>query len=71
VVHLPDDCDDVQLMHLARLQQIDIRPLSAYFIAPPIKRGVVAGYGYLPLEEIAAAATKLAKLINEHLESLS
>ena len=71
VVHLPDDCDDVQLMHLARLQQIDIRPLSAYFIAPPIKRGIVVGYGYLPLEEIVAAATKLAKLINEHIESLN
>ena len=69
VVHLPDYCDDIKLVAEARLQQIDIRPLSTYYIAPSVSRGVVVGYGYMPLEEIVPAASRLAKLINKHLSS--
>ena len=67
VVHLPDYCDDVKLVTEAMLQQIDIRPLSTYYIAAPITRGVVVGYGYMPLEDIVEAASRLAKLINSHM----
>jgi len=72
VIHLPDFCDDVKLAHDARLQQIDIRPLSSYYIASPKvapqrSRGVVVGYGYMPLEQIVPAATRLADLVNRHM----
>jgi GntR family transcriptional regulator / MocR family aminotransferase len=67
VIHLPDFCDDVKLAADARLQQIDIRPLSSYYIAPPVARGVVVGYGYMPLNEIVPAATRLADLVNRHM----
>ena len=67
VVHLPDYCDDVKLVAEARLQQIDIRPLSAYYIAPPVTRGVVVGYGYMPLGKIVEAAMRLATLVNKHI----
>ncbi len=67
VIHLPDFCDDVKLANDARLEQIDIRPLSAYYVAPPVTRGVVVGYGYMPLEQIVPAATRLADLVNRHM----
>jgi len=65
VIHLPDHCDDAKIASEARLQQIDIRPLSAYYIASPVTRGVVIGYGYLPLSEIVPAAKRLAALVNQ------
>lgn len=68
VIHLPDFCDDVKLAIEARLQQIDIRPLSAYYVAPPVTRGVVVGYGYMPLAQIVPAATRLADLVNRHID---
>ncbi|MGQ0442534.1 MAG: MocR-like pyridoxine biosynthesis transcription factor PdxR [Methylophilaceae bacterium] len=67
VIHLPDYCDDVKLAAEARLQHIDIRPLSSYYIASPAARGVVVGYGYMPLNEIVPAAIKLANLVNQHM----
>lgn len=67
VVHLPIDCDDVALANAARLQQIDVRPLSVYYVAAPVTRGVVVGYGYLPLAQIVPAAKRLAELVNQHI----
>jgi GntR family transcriptional regulator / MocR family aminotransferase len=67
VVHLPIDCDDVLLAHEARQQQIDVRPLSAYYVTPPVSRGIVVGYGYLPLAQIVPAAKRLADLVNKHI----
>jgi len=67
VIHLPDHCDDTKIANEARMQQIDIRPLSAYYIAPPVARGVVIGYGYLPLSDIVPAAKRLAMLVNQHI----
>jgi GntR family transcriptional regulator / MocR family aminotransferase len=67
VVHLPHQCDDVALVNEAMQKKIDIRPLSAYYIAAPVSRGIVVGYGYLPLELIVPAATLLAEIINRHI----
>lgn len=67
VIHLPARCDDVKLANQARLQNIDIRPLSAYYVSAAVTRGVVIGYGYLPLADIVPAATKLAQLVNHHI----
>ena len=67
VIHLPASCDDVKLANQARLQNIDIRPLSAYYVSTAVTRGVVIGYGYLPLADIVPAATRLAQLVNHHI----
>jgi GntR family transcriptional regulator/MocR family aminotransferase len=67
VVHLPKDCNDVVLANEARQQQIDVRPLSAYYVVPPVTRGIVVGYGYLPLAQIVPAAKRLAELVNKHI----
>lgn len=67
VIHLPATCDDVKLAAQARLQNIDIRPLSAYYVSTAVTRGVVIGYGYLPLADIVPAATRLAQLVNHHI----
>jgi GntR family transcriptional regulator/MocR family aminotransferase len=67
VVHLPKDCNDVVLANEARHQQIDVRPLSAYYVVPPVTRGIVVGYGYLPLAQIVPAAKRLAELVNKHI----
>jgi GntR family transcriptional regulator/MocR family aminotransferase len=67
VIHLPQHCDDVAVAAEARQHQLDVRSLSAYYIAAPVTRGIVVGYGYLPLEQIAPSAQRLATLINHHI----
>ncbi len=37
------------------------------YVAPPVTRGVVVGYGYMLLNEIVPAATRLADLVNKHM----
>lgn len=67
VVHLPDTCDDAALCREAAGYGLDVRPLSGYFIAPPLRRGIVVGYGYTPTEQIVLYARLLAKLVNQAL----
>jgi GntR family transcriptional regulator/MocR family aminotransferase len=68
VIHLPARCDDAALVAAARRRQIDVKPLSAYYVAPPVTRGLVVGYGYTPLEQIVPSAQKLAELVNRHIQ---
>lgn len=65
VIHLPTACDDVALAAAARARQISVKPLSGYFFAPPVNRGLVLGYGYTPLNALAPAARTLAEIINQ------
>jgi GntR family transcriptional regulator/MocR family aminotransferase len=67
VIHLPARCDDAALVAAARRRHIDVKPLSAYYVAPPVTRGLVVGYGYTPLEQIVPSAEKLAELVNRHM----
>ncbi|GAB3773458.1 PLP-dependent aminotransferase family protein [Ramlibacter monticola] len=64
VIHLPDDCDDVEIAVAAGRKKLAVKPLSGYYFAPPASRGLVVGYGYTPLEALAPAAKILANLVN-------
>ncbi len=67
VIRLPQQCDDVALVAEAWRQRIDVKPLSAYYLAPPVARGLVVGYGYTPLDETVPSAKRLAELVNRHI----
>jgi GntR family transcriptional regulator/MocR family aminotransferase len=67
VIRLPAHCDDAALVAEAWRQRIDVKPLSAYYVAPPVTRGLVVGYGYTPLDEIVPSAERLAALVNHHI----
>jgi GntR family transcriptional regulator/MocR family aminotransferase len=67
VINLPADCDDRAISEAARAQGLDVKSISAYFLAEADKRGLVVGYGYTPMEQIAPSAGRLARLINQHL----
>jgi GntR family transcriptional regulator/MocR family aminotransferase len=67
VIRLPPQCDDAALVAEAWRQRIDVKPLSAYYVAPPVARGLVVGYGYTPLDEIVPSAKRLAELVNRHI----
>ena len=67
VIHLPDHCDDNALVATAHRHHFNIKPLSAYYVAPPVTRGIVVAYGYMPLNLIPQAAMRLAELVNNHI----
>lgn len=67
VIHLPGNCDDALLAAEAQRRQLNVKPLSSYYMAPPVTRGVVIGYGYTPLEQIMPSALGLARLVNRHI----
>ncbi len=53
----------------ARLKRADerlfLRPLSRYLLAPPVKKGLVIGYAYVPTDAVSLGGRKLARLILE------
>jgi GntR family transcriptional regulator/MocR family aminotransferase len=71
VIRLPPHCDDVALVAEAWRQRIDVKPLSAYYLAPPVARGLVVGYGYTPLDETVPSAKRLAELVNRHIAAMA
>jgi len=62
-LHLPNDMDDLALA--ARIGQLGmiVRPLSAYCLGRKDAKGLVIGYGYAPLIDIARYGPLLAKAI--------
>jgi GntR family transcriptional regulator/MocR family aminotransferase len=63
VLELPDDVDDVALEKLAAESGIQVKALSAYYLAPPVRRGLLVGYAYCTPEKIAEFAPLLAAVI--------
>ncbi|NGZ86831.1 MocR-like pyridoxine biosynthesis transcription factor PdxR [Duganella aceris] len=63
VLELPDDVDDVALEQRAADAGIQVKALSAYFLKPPVRRGLLVGYAYCTLEKIAECAPLLAAII--------
>ncbi len=63
VVELPDDVDDVALERLAAEAGIQVKALSAYYLAPPVKRGLLVGYAYCTAEKISHYGRLLASVI--------
>ncbi|SFU97487.1 MocR-like pyridoxine biosynthesis transcription factor PdxR [Pseudoduganella namucuonensis] len=63
VVELPDWADDVALQALAREAGLSVYPLSSYYLAPPVRRGLLVGYAYVTPEKIAYYGKLLASVI--------
>ncbi|GAB2848271.1 PLP-dependent aminotransferase family protein [Pseudoduganella ginsengisoli] len=67
VVELPDWADDAALHALAREAGLAVNALSAYYLAPPVRKGLLAGYAYVTEEKIKRYGKVLATLIRDNL----
>ncbi|RJG20901.1 MocR-like pyridoxine biosynthesis transcription factor PdxR [Massilia cavernae] len=63
VVELPDHVDDTALEKLAMESGIHVRALSTYYLAPPVRRGLLVGYAYVTPEKITHYGKVLASVI--------
>lgn len=63
VVELPDWADDVALQRLARDAGLSVNALSAYYLAPPVRKGLIVGYAYVTEEKIERHGKGLAAVI--------
>jgi GntR family transcriptional regulator/MocR family aminotransferase len=63
VVELPDHVDDVALEKLAAESGIQVKALSNYYLAPPVRRGLLVGYAYCTPEKISYYGRLLASVI--------
>ncbi len=63
VVELPENADDVALEKLAAESGIQVKALSTYYLAPPVRRGLLVGYAYVTPEKIAYYGKLLAAVI--------
>ncbi|WP_374592358.1 PLP-dependent aminotransferase family protein [Aquabacterium sp.] len=69
VIGLPASCPDTPLCAEAARQGLDVRPLSAYYMGPPRRQGLVVGFGYTPLDQVETHAGELARLVNAALRN--
>ncbi len=63
VVELPDRVDDVALEKLADESGIHVKALSSYYLAPPVRKGLLVGYAYCTPEKITYYGRLLAAVI--------
>jgi GntR family transcriptional regulator/MocR family aminotransferase len=63
VVELPDHVDDVALEKLAAESGIAVKALSTYYLAPPVRRGLLVGYAYVTPDKIVYYGKLLAAVI--------
>jgi GntR family transcriptional regulator/MocR family aminotransferase len=63
VVELPAHVDDVALEKLAAESGIQVKALSNYYLAPPVRRGLLVGYAYCTPEKITYYGRLLASVI--------
>ncbi len=69
VVELPDWADDVALHALARDAGLSVNALSTYYLAPPLRKGLIVGYAYVTEEKIERHGKGLAAVIRTGLRS--
>ncbi len=70
-LRLPDTLDDKVLAQRISKLGMTVRPLSGYSIRQNHMRGLIIGYGYAPLNEIAHFGPVLAKAIAKALSQLT
>jgi GntR family transcriptional regulator/MocR family aminotransferase len=63
VVEFPDHVDDEALARLAAESGIAVNALSPYYLEPPVRRGLLVGYAYVPAEKIVYYGKLLAHVI--------
>lgn len=68
-LRLPNTVDDVALTQRIAQLGLTVRPLSAYCLQRTNLRGLVIGYGYAPLDEIARCGPLLATAVARVLEA--
>lgn len=54
--------DDEQIAEAAWQQGVEVAPISAYVMGPPMRGGLVLGYGMLKPDEIRTGVQKLARV---------
>jgi GntR family transcriptional regulator/MocR family aminotransferase len=69
-LRLPSAVDDQALALRMGALGITVRALSAYCLERVDARGLVIGYGYAPLEDIAHYGPLLARAVNSELKRL-
>lgn len=63
VVELPDQVDDVALEKLAAESGMSVKALSTYYLAQPVRRGLLVGYAYVTPDKIVYYGKLLAAVI--------
>jgi GntR family transcriptional regulator/MocR family aminotransferase len=63
VIELPDQIDDMALAALAAESGIAVKPLSSYYLQPPLRRGLLVGYAYVNMDKIGYYGKLLAHVI--------
>ncbi len=63
VVELPEHVDDVALEKLAAESGMAVKALSTYYLAPPVRRGLLVGYAYVTPDKIVYYGKLLASVI--------
>ena len=75
VLYLPDTVDDVAIAQYCAQESLSVRALSSYYIAPPIRKGLVIGYAYMSTDSVALGGRRLAhlllKILQNQLETVS
>ena len=66
-LRLPNHINDQALAQRLAQQGLTVRPLSAYCLARQDLRGLVIGYGYAPLSDIARYGPVLAAAVRQEL----
>ena len=64
-LHLPSSLDDEALARKIQEHGLTVRPLSAYCLKRHDAKGLIVGYGYARLADIARGAPLLARLVTE------
>lgn len=64
VIELPDEVDDVAVAALAAESDLDVRPLSIYYLQPPVRKGLLVGYAYAAPEKLGYYGKLLAHVIH-------
>lgn len=63
LVEFKNDVDDVALARLAAESGLEVRALSDYYLATPVRRGLLIGYAYVSPEKIVYYGRQLAQVI--------
>lgn len=69
LIELPASTNDVALAALIASEGLVVRPLSSYFLGTATRKGLLAGYAYVPTRDIARHARRLGELIRRGMRS--
>jgi GntR family transcriptional regulator/MocR family aminotransferase len=62
-VLLPEDVDDVEFTRRAAIAGISVRPLSICYLKPPVRRGLILGYGGATPAQLREGVQVLKRLL--------